>query len=105
MIERIKSLRLAALAAVVAMAAATLVGFTASEATFALLAEHRFDLGTAAVGGVFAAIGVVIVAVQGGLIHPAVDKLGEDRALRTGLGLNAVGLVLIAASESWLPFV
>ena len=82
-----------------------MVGFTAFEATFALLAEHRLDLGTAAVGGVFAAIGVVIVGVQGGLIHTAVERLGEDRALRAGLALNAVGLLLVAAAETWLLLV
>ena len=82
-----------------------MVGFTAFEATFALLAEHRFDLGTAAVGGVFAAIGVVIVGVQGGLIHPVVAALGDDRALQAGLALNAVGLVLVALAESWLLLV
>ena len=82
-----------------------MVGFTAFEATFALLAEHRLGLGTAAVGGVFAAIGVVIVGVQVGLIHTAVEKLGEDRALQAGLALNAIGLLLVAVAEEWLVLV
>lgn len=79
----------------------SLVAFSAFEATFSLLGEDRFDLTLGSTGLLFAAIGIVLVIVQGGLIHPVVTRFGEVPTLRLGLGLNVVGLVILAVATSW----
>ncbi|HEX3393154.1 MAG TPA: MFS transporter [Acidimicrobiales bacterium] len=79
----------------------SLVAFSAFEATFALFGERRLGFGLASTGAVFTAIGLMLALVEGGLVHPAVRRLGEVRALRLALAVNAVGLVLLAAVHSW----
>lgn len=83
------------------VAFSSLVAFSAFEATFSLLGDDRFDLTVGRTGVLFAAIGVVLVVVQGGLIHPVVSRLGEIATLRVGLGLNVVGLALLSVASSW----
>ncbi|MEN3314931.1 MAG: transporter, family, tetracycline resistance protein [Acidimicrobiaceae bacterium] len=85
----------------VAVGFGSLVAFSAFEATFALFGERRLGFGLASTGAVFTAIGLVLALVEGGLVHPAVRRLGEIRALRLALAVNAVGLVLLAAVHSW----
>jgi MFS family permease len=51
---------------------------------------------------VFFVIGVALVFVQGGLIHPVATKLGETSTIRLGLASNAVGLVLVAVDAGWV---
>ncbi|HEX2038204.1 MAG TPA: MFS transporter, partial [Acidimicrobiales bacterium] len=79
-----------------------LSAFSAFEATFALFAEHRMGLRLASIGGVFAAVGLLLVLVQVRLVGPAVARLGEVGVVRAGLLVNAVGLVAVAAARSWL---
>ena len=55
------------------MATAAFAGF---EATFALLGQERFGFDEGSAAAVFVVIGVVLVIVQGGLIAPAVHRLG-----------------------------
>lgn len=90
-----------AVAQLVLVSFLALVAFSAFEATFALLGERRFALTQASTGAVFAAIGIVMVGVQGGLVHAAAKRLGEMRALQVGLALNAAGLVLLADARHW----
>lgn len=78
-----------------------LVAFSAFEATFALLGERRFELTQASTGAVFAGIGIVMVGVQGGLVHAAAKRFGEMRALQVGLMLNAAGLMVLADAHRW----
>ncbi len=85
----------------VIVAFSSLVAFSAFEATFSLLGDDRFDLTVGRIGVLFAAIGVVLVMVQGGLIHPVVSRLGEVVTLRAGLGLNVVGLALLSLASTW----
>ena len=77
------------------------LSFSAFEATFALFGQRRlgFDIGSSA--AVFAVIGLVIVVVQAGLVHPVVTWLGETGTLRAGLAANVLGLVLLAVATSW----
>ena len=77
------------------------VAFSAFEATFSLLAKDRFSLSESATYGVFFVIGIAIVIVQAGLIHPVVDKLGETATIRAGLACNTVGLVFVALDGGW----
>ncbi len=89
------------LARLMAVAFGSLVAFSAFEATFALFGERRLGFGLASTGAVFTGIGLVLALVEGGLVHPAVHRLGEIRTLRLALVVNAVGLVLLSAVHSW----
>jgi multidrug resistance protein len=71
------------------------LAFSAMEATFALLAFHRYGLDQGQVSWVFVFIGVVVVVVQGGLIGPLTRRFGEQRLLVAGLLLQAAGLVAL----------
>lgn len=82
-----------------------LSAFSAFEATFALLGERRFGLTEASIAAVFVGIGVFHAGVQTRLVHPVVERIGEARALRAGLLSLVVGLLLVAAAESWLLLV
>ncbi len=81
-----------------------LVAFAGFEATFSLLTQARFGLSESATYGVFFAIGLGLVLVQGGFIHPIVARFGEGPVLRAGLVANALGLLLLAPPEGgwWL---
>lgn len=79
----------------------SLVAFSGFEATFSLLTEARFDLSESATYGVFFLIGMGLVFVQGGAIHPVVARLGETATVRTGLACNAIGLALVAVDNGW----
>jgi MFS family permease len=50
---------------------------------------------------VFAAIGIVLVGVQGGLVGPITHRLGEGGTLRFGLLSNAAGLGLLSIDFGW----
>ena len=84
-----------------------LVGFLATcafsgfEATFSLFADRRFGLTEAGVAAVFVGIGVVLVAVQGGIVGRVSVRLGPSRTLRSALAANLVGMVLLALATSW----
>ncbi len=78
-----------------------LTAFSAFEATLAIFGRHHlgFTLGSSA--ATFAVVGVVIVVVQAGLVHPIVTWLGEPMTLIGGLALDGIGLVLLAGARSW----
>ncbi len=80
----------------------SLVAFSAFEATFALFGERRLGLRLASTGVVFTVIGVLIALVNGGLVAPAVRRLGEPGTLRLGLVLNAAGLAILPFVHSWV---
>jgi DHA1 family tetracycline resistance protein-like MFS transporter len=90
-----------AIVRLIAVAFVAMVAFSGFEATFSLLAEERFGLALASTSAVFAAIGIVLVAVQVGLIHPVTTRFGESNTLRLGLVANAVGLGLLAFDLGW----
>ena len=94
--ERRKALTRLALVAFIATAA-----FSAFEATFSLLGQRRFGLTEGSVSVVFVGIGIVLVAVQGGLVRPVNARFGSVGALRGALGLLAVGLVLLVVATTW----
>jgi multidrug resistance protein len=85
------------------IAFASLVAFSAFEATFGLFGERRLGFRLSSTGAVFAGIGLVLALVQSTLVHPVVARLGEHATLRLGLAVNACGLALLAAVRSyWL---
>ncbi len=77
------------------------IAFSGFEATFSLLAGRRFDLTEAGIAAVFVGVGIVLVAVQTSLIQPVVSVMGSRGALRSGLGLNVIGLVILWQAETW----
>jgi MFS family permease len=82
-----------------------LVAFAGFEATFALLVERRLGLTLSSTAALFAGIGLVLVAVQGGLVGPVTQRLGERTTLLVGLGGNAIGLGLLSIDAGWAVLV
>ena len=76
---------------------ATTFAFAGMETTFAYLGAARFDLGPAGLGVAFAAVGAVLIVVQGGLVGMVADRFG-DRPVAVG------GAVLLTMSMMLLPF-
>jgi MFS family permease len=87
--------------ALVGVAFFTLLAFSAFESTFALFGQRRLGFSIGSSAAVFAVIGLVIVTVQGVLVHPAVARLGEMGTLRAGLIGDATGLLVLAFVTSW----
>jgi MFS family permease len=87
--------------ALVGVAFFTLLAFSAFESTFALFGQRRLGFSIGSSAAVFAVIGLVIVTVQGVLVHPTVARLGEMGTLRAGLIGDATGLLVLAFVRSW----
>lgn len=77
-----------------------ILAFSGMEATFALLAVHRYGLDQRQVSYVFALIGVVATVVQGGLIGPLSRRFGERALLVAGLLLQAAALAALPYAGS-----
>ena len=83
------------------VAFATMLAFSGFEATFSLFGRRHLGLTVGTAAAVFTGVGLVIVAVQGGVVHNVVRRFGEMRTLAGGLTLNALGLLLLAPARSW----
>jgi DHA1 family tetracycline resistance protein-like MFS transporter len=88
--------------ALLLVAFSAMVAFSGFEATFALFGQRHLGLGIGSAAAVFTGVGAVIVAVQGGLVHPVVRRFGDMATLGGGLALNMVGLAVLAAARSWV---
>ncbi|MCU1449302.1 MAG: Tetracycline resistance efflux pump [Acidimicrobiales bacterium] len=89
------------IARLLAVAFVSLVAFSAFEVTFPLFGHLRLGFRLSSTAGVFAAIGLLLAAVQASLVHPAVRRFGEAGTLRLGLLVNSGGLLVLAAVHSW----
>jgi len=85
----------------IVVAFVALYAFSGFESTFSELIEDRFHYSIASTGAIFTVIGLALVFVQAGLIHPAQAKLGTSGTVRFGLICNAGGLVLLAVDGGW----
>ena len=65
--------------------------FAVYQTTFALFGARRFGFDAAHTGYLLSAFGFLGVLVQGGMVGPAVKKLGERRTLAVGLTCAAIG--------------
>ena len=83
------------------VAFAAMMAFSGFEATFSLFGQRHLGLGIGSAAAVFTGVGIVVVGVQGGLVHTVVRRFGEMRTLGAGLALNAAGLGLLAPARSW----
>ncbi len=78
----------------------------AVQSTWSFFTMFQFNWTEATVGYSLAVVGVVVAAVQGGLVKMVVRALGDKRTVVLGIGLWASGMFLFAfASQSWMMFV
>ena len=75
--------------------------FAGFEATFSLFGGSRFNLTEASTAAVFLAVGVLMSAVQGGLIGPLTQRFGSLPLLRVGQVSVAVGMLFLGAAVIW----
>lgn len=82
------------------------IGAHAVQSTWNFYTIEKFGWSKKMIGASLAVVGVLVGAVQGGLIRFAIPKLGANRCIYIGLTLYAIGLFLFAfANESWMMFV
>ncbi len=76
-------------------------GFAGFEATFSLWGKDTFSLTEGSTALVFLFIGVLLVVVQGLLIGRLTVAFGSRHLLRSGLGVVAVGMFVLAFTSTW----
>lgn len=93
---------------VVGLAASLFLVYFAAQAVQSVWTYYtmaKFGWNKDLVGYSLAFVGLLIGAVQGGLIRVILPKLGQERSIWVGLLLYAIGLVLFAfADKSWMMF-
>jgi MFS transporter, DHA1 family, tetracycline resistance protein len=67
---------------------------------------EKFKWSPTMIGLSLTAVGVLISAVQGGLIRVIIPKLGQKKSLYVGLALYSLGFLLFSfATQGWMMFV
>ena len=74
--------------------------FSGLESTFAMLSRRQFGWGPEQNGYLFAFVGLLGAAVQGGMIGPLVKRFGEARLIIQGAAALAIGVLLIPFSTN-----
>jgi MFS transporter, DHA1 family, tetracycline resistance protein len=77
------------------------MAFAGFESTFSLFGERRFGLTEGSTAAVFLVVGLVLVAVQAGLIGPATRAFGSRKVLVTGMVVVGGGLMLLSFATVW----
>jgi MFS family permease len=94
------------LARLVVLALVGMLAFSGFESTFALLLDRRFGLSDGVIYTLFAAVGLLLVFVQGRLVGQLHARGRESSAvLRLAVGLNAAGFALLAVDGGWATLV
>jgi MFS transporter, DHA1 family, tetracycline resistance protein len=76
-----------------------------AEMTWVLFTGYKFGWGPTETGLSLAAVGVMFVIGQGGLVRIVVPRLGERRAIVLGLGVSAVVCFLYGVvPQGWMMF-
>ncbi|HTA81518.1 MAG TPA: TCR/Tet family MFS transporter [Bacteroidia bacterium] len=76
------------------------------QSTWNYYTKIKFNWDDKTVGYSLAAVGLAIMAVQGGLIRIIIPKIGPKRSVYLGYFLYIIGLVLFAfAANTWMMFV
>lgn len=96
-----RSWRDAGLPMLIAASAVAVFAFSAFEQTFSIFGQDRIGFTESTSSIAFVIVGVVLSVVQGGLVGPAVRRVGELRLLRVGMVTTMVGLLVLAASRGW----
>ncbi|MES1225802.1 MAG: MFS transporter, partial [Bacteroidota bacterium] len=77
----------------------------AVQSNWSFFTVYRFQWSEKMVGLSLALVGVLVAAVQGGLIRVINPRLGNEKSVYVGLGLYAIGMFLFAfATQSWMMF-
>lgn len=79
--------------------------FAGLEATFAMWSKRQFGWGPEQNGYIFAFVGILGAAVQGGLIGPLNRRYGEARLIVQGAAALALGIALIPFSHDLLVLI
>lgn len=78
----------------------------AVQSTWTYFTMFRFNWDEATVGYSLALVGLLVGAVQGGLIRVVIPKIGQKWSVYVGLMLYTIGLLLFGlANQSWMMFV
>jgi DHA1 family tetracycline resistance protein-like MFS transporter len=72
---------------------------------FVLYADYRYGWDAKTVGGVLAAVGVAQMIVSGGLVRPAIKRLGERGTMMVGLVSGAIGFALYGYAANGAIFI
>jgi DHA1 family tetracycline resistance protein-like MFS transporter len=66
---------------------------------------YKFNWGPKMVGYSLTLVGILVAAVQGGLVRLVNPRLGNEKSVYTGLALYGLGLFLFAfATQGWMMF-
>jgi DHA1 family tetracycline resistance protein-like MFS transporter len=77
----------------------------ALQSTWVLLTTFRFDWGPLQNGLSLTVVGILTVIVQGGLVRVLVPRLGERRAILSGLIISVVSMVLYGMiTKAWMIY-
>jgi DHA1 family tetracycline resistance protein-like MFS transporter len=94
-----------ALAGLLAAITLVYIGQKAVEYLLSFFLYEKFNWTLSSVGTLGIFIGVVLVAIQGGLIRFTIPKFGQGKNIVAGLLFYALGLTLIAfASKGWMMY-
>ncbi len=74
--------------------------FVLLEVTFVYLCIDTFAISATGTGLIFAYIGVLMVIVQGGLVHPLARRFGEPLLVSIGPFITATGFLLLSTVPS-----
>ncbi|HYE56297.1 MAG TPA: TCR/Tet family MFS transporter [Chitinophagaceae bacterium] len=81
------------------------IGAHAVQSTWSFFTIERFGWTESMIGLSLSVVGLLVGAVQGGLIRVVNPWLGNEKSVYVGLALYALGLFLFAfASETWMMF-
>lgn len=80
------------------------IGHTVFSSVFVLWAGDQLRWDAREVGYALAMVGVLNVVVQGGIVRPLVQRLGERRAIAIGAAAGAAGFLLYGLATSELAF-
>lgn len=76
-----------------------------AEMTWVLFTSYRFHWGPTETGLSLAAVGLMFVIGQGGLVRIVIPRIGEQRAILLGLAVSVLTTVLYGfATEGWMVF-
>ncbi|MFP4166105.1 MAG: MFS transporter [Opitutales bacterium] len=81
-----------------------MLAFSGMEFTLTFLAVERFAFSPAQNGGMFVFIGLVLIAVQGGIVRRLAAPVGEKRLAVTGLILGVAAFLILASANTLVLF-
>jgi MFS family permease len=96
----VRALRMPQIGVLLALMFFQQIGFGAFQQLLSLFTLNRLGLNASGNSIIFVYVGVIVVAVQGGLIGPLSRRYGERRLVYFGLALLALGLVMTSLTPS-----